>query len=116
MSSATTSFPLTVAGPDPAPARVPWTVWAGVLAVTSSSIGGSWDVAWHRSIGRDSFLTPAHIAIYACGVIAAVVCSDDHRQVRRAQIAVRQCAWLSRTAWRLHRGLGRHRDAHLRTL
>ncbi len=54
--------------------HVPWTIWAGVLAVTSASIGGAWDVAWHRSIGRDSFLTPAHVAIYACGVIAAVVC------------------------------------------
>jgi hypothetical protein len=55
--------------------HVPWTVWAGVLAVTSASIGGAWDVAWHRSIGRDSFLTPAHIAIYACGVLAAIICS-----------------------------------------
>jgi hypothetical protein len=53
---------------------VPWYIWLGVLAVTSSSIGGAWDVSWHRSIGRDSFLTPAHIAIYACGVIAAVIC------------------------------------------
>ena len=57
------------------PARVHWTIWAGVLGVTSASIGGSWDVAWHRSIGRDSFLTPAHIAIYLCGVIAFFVCS-----------------------------------------
>ena len=54
--------------------HVPWTIWAGVVAVTSASIGGAWDVSWHRSIGRDSFLTPAHIAIYACGVIAAVIC------------------------------------------
>lgn len=55
--------------------RVPWTVWAGALAVTSASIGGAWDVSWHRSIGRDSFLTPAHLAIYACGVIAFFVCA-----------------------------------------
>ena len=54
--------------------KVPWFVWFGVLAVTSSSIGGAWDVSWHRSIGRDAFLTPAHVAIYACGVIAAVIC------------------------------------------
>jgi hypothetical protein len=53
---------------------VAWYIWFGVLAVTSSAIGGAWDVSWHRSIGRDSFLTPAHIAIYACGVIAAVIC------------------------------------------
>jgi len=49
-------------------------VWAGALAVTSSSVGGTWDVSWHRSIGRDSFLTPAHLLIYACGVIAAIIC------------------------------------------
>jgi hypothetical protein len=53
---------------------VAWYVWAGAFAVTSSSIGGAWDVSWHRSIGRDSFWTPAHIAIYACGAIAAVIC------------------------------------------
>jgi hypothetical protein len=53
---------------------VPWYVWWGALAVTSSSIGGAWDVSWHRSIGRDTFWTPAHMAIYACGVIAAVIC------------------------------------------
>jgi len=55
-------------------ASVPWYIWAGALAVTSASIGGQWDVSWHRSIGRDTFWTPAHMAIYACGVIAAIIC------------------------------------------
>ena len=54
---------------------VAWYIWAGVIAVTSSSIGGAWDVSWHRSIGRDTFWTPAHMAIYACGVIGAIVCA-----------------------------------------
>src|SRR5215469_5038125 len=54
-------------------ALVPWYIWAGALAVTSAFIGGQWDVAWHRSIGRDTFWTPAHMAIYACGVIAGIV-------------------------------------------
>src|SRR5271168_3377444 len=53
---------------------VPWYVWFGALAVTSASIGGAWDVSWHRSIGRDTFWTPAHMAIQACGVIAAFIC------------------------------------------
>ncbi len=52
----------------------PWYIWLGALAVTSASIGGAWDVSWHRSIGRDTFWTPAHMAIYACGVIAAIIC------------------------------------------
>ncbi len=56
------------------PDTVPWYVWGGVLAVTSASVGGAWDVSWHRSIGRDTFWTPAHMAIYACGVLAAVIC------------------------------------------
>lgn len=54
-------------------ASVPWYLWLGAIAVTSASIGGAWDVAWHRSIGRDSFWTPAHMAIYACGVLAGIV-------------------------------------------
>jgi hypothetical protein len=54
-------------------ATVPWYIWVGALAVTSASIGGAWDVSWHRSIGRDSFWTPAHMLIYACGVLAGIV-------------------------------------------
>ncbi len=54
--------------------RVPWYLWFGALAVTSASIGGAWDVSWHRSIGRDTFWTPAHLAIQACGVMAAIIC------------------------------------------
>ena len=54
-------------------APVPWYLWVGAIAVTSSSIGGAWDVSWHRSIGRDTFWTPAHMAIYACGVLAGIV-------------------------------------------
>lgn len=53
---------------------VAWYIWWGALAVTSATIGGAWDVSWHRSIGRDTFWTPAHMAIYACGVLAAIIC------------------------------------------
>jgi hypothetical protein len=56
------------------PATVPWYLWCGVLAIVSVTIGGIWDVSWHRSIGRDTFWTPAHVAIYACGVLAAISC------------------------------------------
>lgn len=55
-------------------ATIPWYLWCTVLAVTSVSIGAHWDVSWHRSIGRDTFWTPAHMAIYACGVLAAISC------------------------------------------
>ena len=65
----------TTAAPDlQASKPIPWYLWCVVLAVTSVSIGAHWDVSWHRSIGRDSFWTPAHMAIYACGVLAAISC------------------------------------------
>jgi hypothetical protein len=51
---------------------IPWYLWCAALAVMSAYIGGYWDISWHRSIGRDSFWTPPHLAIYACGVLAAV--------------------------------------------
>jgi hypothetical protein len=56
-------------------ASIPWYIWVGVVAITSSTIGGAWDVSWHRSIGRDTFWTAAHMAIYACGVLAGIICS-----------------------------------------
>ena len=59
---------------SPSGNSIPWYLWCAVLAVTSVSIGAHWDVSWHRSIGRDTFWTPAHIAIYACGVLAAISC------------------------------------------
>jgi hypothetical protein len=70
------SIPLStqVAQVSSAGTRVPWYLWFGALAVTSASIGGAWDVSWHRSIGRDTFWTPAHLAIQACGVMAAIIC------------------------------------------
>ena len=51
---------------------IPWFVWCTVVAVTSAIIGGHWDISWHRSIGRDTFWTPPHMAIYLCGVLAGV--------------------------------------------
>ncbi|HTM50722.1 MAG TPA: hypothetical protein VL285_18635 [Bryobacteraceae bacterium] len=53
---------------------VPWYIWSCVIAVTSGSVGGVWDISWHKSIGRDSFWTPAHVMIYLCGVIAGLTC------------------------------------------
>src|SRR4051812_28619346 len=54
--------------------RVPWYIWCAVLAVTSVMAGTHWDIAWHRSIGRDTFWTPAHMAIYFGGVLAGLSC------------------------------------------
>jgi len=51
---------------------IPWYLWCSALAVTSAYVGGYWDISWHRSIGRDSFWTPPHVAIYACGLLAGL--------------------------------------------
>src|SRR5438874_2589974 len=62
-------------GSLPGPVRAtPWYVWCAVLAVTSAMVGTHWDISWHRSIGRDSFWTLAHIAIHMCGVLAGISC------------------------------------------
>ncbi|MGI8989637.1 MAG: hypothetical protein ACR2I2_08645 [Bryobacteraceae bacterium] len=53
---------------------IPWYIWLSALSVTSAMVGVHWDISWHRSIGRDSFFTPAHIAIYLCGVLAGITC------------------------------------------
>jgi hypothetical protein len=35
-------------------------------------IGVHWDISWHESIGRDTFWTPAHLAIHLCGILAGI--------------------------------------------
>src|SRR4051812_38992102 len=47
-------------------------LWAGLLlslAATSITIGIMWDISWHITIGRDTFWTPAHMAIYFGGAL-----------------------------------------------
>ncbi|MBI4906201.1 MAG: hypothetical protein HY820_21380 [Acidobacteria bacterium] len=54
---------------------IPWYLWCAVFSVTSAMVGAHWDISWHRSIGRDTFWTPAHIAIYLCGILAGISCA-----------------------------------------
>lgn len=37
-------------------------------------VGVIWDISWHSTIGRDTFWTPAHMAIYLGGLLAGVSC------------------------------------------
>ena len=53
---------------------VPWYLSAVLLAATSTIVGVIWDISWHRTIGRDTFWTPAHMAIYLGGVLAGCAC------------------------------------------
>ena len=56
------------------PATVPGFVWAVLAGGTSIVIGILWDISWHRTIGRDTFWTPAHMAIYFGGVLGGLTC------------------------------------------
>ena len=51
---------------------IDWYVWSVVAAATLYDIGFYWDISWHQTIGRDSVLNPAHVAIYLCGVIGGI--------------------------------------------
>jgi hypothetical protein len=53
---------------------VPAPLWAAAIASTCVIVGLLWDISWHRTIGRDAFLTPAHVAIYLGAVIAGIAC------------------------------------------
>lgn len=49
-----------------------WTIPAMLVGSTSIAIGLLWDISWHMTIGRDTFWTPAHMAIYLGGVLAGI--------------------------------------------
>ena len=49
-------------------------VQAVLVGGTSIVIGILWDISWHRTIGRDTFWTPAHMAIYFGGLLSGLTC------------------------------------------
>src|SRR3954469_25060616 len=51
-----------------------WPTAALGLCATSIIIGVLWDISWHQTIGRDTFWTPAHLAIYLGGIVAGLTC------------------------------------------
>ena len=53
-------------------AALPWTLCAMLFGSTSIVVGLLWDISWHMTIGRDTFWTPAHLAIYLGGVLAGL--------------------------------------------
>lgn len=59
---------------EPQANLIPWYLWCMLAAASAANIGCHWDIAWHRSIGRNSFWSPPHLVIYLCGVLSAIVC------------------------------------------
>ena len=69
--------------------RVHGAVWLGLAAGLLRFGGGVWDVAWHRTVGRDTFWSPPHALLYlgvALGLTAGawataeVAFADDWRR------------------------------------
>jgi hypothetical protein len=63
-----------VVEPRVASAALPWYLTAMLAGSTSIIVGLLWDISWHMTIGRDTFWTPAHMAIYLGGVLAGISC------------------------------------------
>jgi hypothetical protein len=53
-------------------ARLPWFLTAVLSGSTAILIGLIWDICWHRTIGRDTFWSPPHMAIYLGGIVAGL--------------------------------------------
>lgn len=49
-----------------------WVVWCLIAGITSTLLGIYWDISWHMSIGRDSFWTAPHLAIYVGAILGGV--------------------------------------------
>ena len=75
MASATIPIRTVYAAARTTSTAIPWYLWSLVLAVSLVTLGGQLDVSWHRSIGRDSFWTPPHMMVYACGLLAGISCA-----------------------------------------
>lgn len=51
---------------------IPIYIYAVSLASLLTIVGILWDISWHRSIGRDKFLSPPHILIYLGAIFAGL--------------------------------------------
>src|ERR1700761_7052347 len=51
---------------------IPIYIYAVSLASLLTVVGILWDISWHRSIGRDKFLSPPHILIYLGAIFAGL--------------------------------------------
>ena len=80
---------------------MPWQLAAVVFAATSVIVGLIWDISWHMTIGRDTFWTPAHLAIYTGGAVAGLACGFE--VLRRSFVSDAKPAD-GVTVWRLFNG------------
>ncbi len=68
---------------------LPLVVWCALACAAMRYAGGVWDVAWHRTLGRDSVWSPPHVLLYVA-VLGATLASawflhrTQRRELRRA--------------------------------
>jgi hypothetical protein len=86
---------------DVAASAVPWQLAAVIFAATSVIVGLIWDISWHMTIGRDTFWTPAHLAIYTGGAVAGLASGFE---VLRRTFVVKTRAQDDVTIWRVFHG------------
>ncbi len=80
---------------------VRWQLMAVVFAATSVIVGLIWDISWHMTIGRDTFWTPAHLAIYTGGAVAGLASGFE---VLRRSFFSKPTPVDGVTVWRLFNG------------
>lgn len=74
------TIPSPISSPTaPAPSRaaavrtsIPLSIYAVSLASLLTIVGILWDISWHRTIGRDKFLSPPHILVYLGAIFAGL--------------------------------------------
>ncbi|MBA3891176.1 MAG: hypothetical protein H0X64_11675 [Gemmatimonadaceae bacterium] len=54
--------------------RAPWYLTAVLIAAALTYVGVLWDIAWHSTIGRDTFWSPPHLCTYASGLLVGIAC------------------------------------------
>jgi hypothetical protein len=81
---------------------VPWPIHAVLFASTSVVVGVLWDISWHQTIGRDTFWSPPHMAIYVGGLVAGLVCGWYVLRITFAGTPEERAT--SVTWWRFFRG------------
>lgn len=50
------------------------TLYAVLASSLAIVVGLIWDISWHRTIGRDSFWTPAHVLEQAAAIVTGLTC------------------------------------------
>jgi hypothetical protein len=53
-------------------ASIPWSIWLMTAGISMGLAGGSWDFAWHMSIGRERFWTMPHMMVQSAAILVAI--------------------------------------------